>query len=193
MRWLRRSRPRDTSALFAALTRGTLDDLLAAYEPSCVGYDGYSSGTLLTLALTNGDPSQRVAIAGRLLDDGADVTVGQPLHVLLGRGEHDADAEAILLARMLDAGADVNELHPERGTPLETVAAQFRFSDRDLAPFYDVLLARPDLDPLGPGLGGRPVLANLRRWQAKRGDLVERVEALLVERGIPLPEPPRAP
>ena len=189
MGWLKRSRPRDTDALFAALTHGTLEELLAVYDPSYVDYDGFSSGTLLTLALTNEDPAQRVAIANRLLDDGADVTVGQPLHVLLGRGEHDVDAEAVLLERMLDAGADVKEVLPKRGTPLETVAAQFAFSDRDLTPFYDVLLARPDIDLLGPGLSGRPVLLTLRKWYAKRGELVERVEALLTERGVPLPDP----
>jgi hypothetical protein len=50
-------------------------------------------------------------------------------------------------------------------------------------------LARPDVDLIGQGVDGRPVLVNLRKWYAKRGALVERVEAMLIERGIPLPEP----
>jgi len=145
--------------------------------------------TLLTLGAGNGDPASRVAIVNRLLDDGADVTIGRPLHNLVGANKHDFAVEASLLQRMLDLGADVNEVSAKFGTPLETAAAKFKFSDDDLAPFYDVLLARPDLDLVQPGLDGRLVLVNLRKWYAKRGALVERAEALLRERGIPLPDP----
>lgn len=115
---VKRSKPRDTSALYAALTHGTLDELKNAYEPPWVNYEY------------------------------------------------------------------------ESGTPLETIAAKFTFSDVDLTPFYDVLLARPDLDLLQPGLSGRPVLVNLRTWSAKRGELVIRAEQTLTDRGVPVP--PRA-
>lgn len=68
------------------------------------------------------DTSQRVALATRLLDDGADVRDGHPLHVLLGRNQHDFAAEAPLLERLLDAGADVLVMRAEqtltdRGVP----------------------------------------------------------------------------
>lgn len=182
MGWLTKDKPRDTSALHAALTHGTLDDFLAVYEPAYVSYDGFSGASLLSLAVGND-----VAIASRLLDDGADVTVHHPVHVLLGRADHDFDAEPALLERMLDLGADVNAVLPRFGTPLETIAGAFKYRDATLTPFYDVLLARPDLDVLAPGLDGRPVLVNLRKWSAKRADLVARCEALLTERGIPVP------
>lgn len=100
-------------------------------------------------------------------------------------------AEAELLQRMLDLGADVNEVSPRTGTPLEIVVDLFNFSDDTLQPFYDVLLARPDLDLLAPGQGGRPVLVNLRKAYARRVALVERAEALLIGRGLALPEPER--
>ncbi|WP_185995575.1 hypothetical protein [Nocardioides campestrisoli] len=189
MAWLKRGKPRDTNALHAALRHGTWEDFQGAYQPEHVNYDGYSGDTLLTLALAHNDSALRVKIATRLLDDGADVTKEHPLHVLVGRNEHDFDAEAGLLQRMLDLGADINEVLPGFGTPLETAAAKFKFSDKSLTPFYDVLLARPDIDLVQPGLDGRPVLINLRKWYAKRGELVERVEALLIERGVPLPDP----
>ncbi|MGN0065837.1 MAG: hypothetical protein ACI379_16500 [Nocardioides sp.] len=182
-----RGAPRDTNALYAALTHGTLGDLERVYEAKHANYDGFASGSLLELALTNPDHGQRVALATRLLDDGADVSHGQPLHRLLGRNDHDVAAEAPLLARMLDAGADVNEVIEKFGTPLETIAAKFKFSDATLAPFYEVLLARPDLDLLRPSEYGRTVLGNLRMWAAKRGDLVARAEQVLAERGIPVP------
>ena len=106
-----------------------------------------------------------------------------PLHVLVGQNQHDFDSEAVLLERLLDAGADVNAVMPGFGTALETAAAKLTFSDRDLTPFYDVFLARSDIDLGGPGLDGRVVLVNLRKWYALRGDLVERAEALMTERG----------
>ena len=77
---------------------------------------------------------------------------------------------------MLDAGAGVNESMAKFGTPLETIAAKFKFSDIDLAPFYDVLLARPDLDLLQKSIYGRTVLGNLRHWSGGRGELVVRAE-----------------
>jgi hypothetical protein len=183
-----RSKPRDTNALYAALTHGTLAELEKVYESAWVNYE-FESGTPLTLALTNKDTSQRVAIANRLLDDGADVREGRPLHVLLGRNQHDFAAEAPLLERMLDAGADVNEVTAKFGTPLETIAAKFKFSDVELTPFYDVLLARPDLDLLQQSMDGRTVLGNLRKWAGGRGELVIRAEQTLTDRGIPLPPP----
>lgn len=183
-----RNKPRDTNALYAVLSHGTIDELDAVYEPAWVGFD-FQGETLLCLALTNKDTTQRVALANRLLDDGADAREGRPLHVLLGRNQHDFDAEAPLLKRLLDAGADVNEVMAKFGTPLETIAAKFKFSDVDLAPFYDVLLAHPDLDLLQQSIDGRTVLGNLRKWSGGRGELVIRAEQALTDRGIPVPPP----
>jgi len=166
--------------LHAALTRGTDADFEKVYDPALVNY-GFEHDTLLSLALTNDHAPSRIAIANRLLDDGADVRKAMPLHRFLGRNECDIVAEAPLLKRLLDAGADVNHVDPKVGTPLETIAAKFKFSDAILTPFYDVLLARPDLDLLKPGLDGRTVLTNLRKWSAKRGDLVIRARSQAVD------------
>lgn len=187
---LRRRAPKDTSALHRVLRAGSIGDLEEHYSPAFVNYDGYSGASLLTTALGNIDPVNRVALAHRLLDDGADVTRHDPLHVLLGQNSHAPGLEAGLLARLLDAGADVNRNVPRFGTPLETLATRFTFSDAENQPFYDVLLARPDIDFLAPGLDGRPVLVNLRKWYALRGHLVEQVEAELARRGVPSPRDP---
>jgi hypothetical protein len=109
--------------------------------------------------------------------------------VLIAQTRRDHTSEAPLLARLIDAGVSVNGRNDEGATPLEKAASQFKYTDASLRPFYDVLLARQDLDLLGPGLSDRPVLVNLRRWYAKRALLVERAEALLTERGIPVPPP----
>ncbi|HXH81052.1 hypothetical protein [Nocardioides sp.] len=184
----KRNAPRDTNALYAALTHGTIEDLEGVYEPAWVNYD-FESGTPLALALSNANTDQRVAIANRLLDDGADVRQGQPLHRFLGRNQHDFVAEAPVLERMLDAGADVNEVVAKFGTPLETLAAKGKFSDVELTSFYDVLLARSDLDLLRQSVDGRTVLGNLRKMSALRGELVIRAEQTLTDRGITVPPP----
>ena len=180
--------PRDTNALYAVLGRGTIDDLDEVYRRRWVHYE-YSGASLLVLALGNRDPVQRVAMANRLLDDGADPNRWSPLHVLLGRTNHDFELEAPLVARLLDAGADVNRVVRDKltGTPLESLASTFKFSDRDLAPFYEVLLARPDLDLLQTSSHDRTVLANLRRMEPIRSELVQRAEQTLRERGIAVP------
>lgn len=188
----RRSRSQeDVQRLHAAANGGTLDDFLAVYSPSDATADDLGT-PLLFDALANNDLAARVAIAHRLLDDGADAGVQQAdgtttLHVLLGKGDHDFEAEPALLERLIDGGADVNASVPRFGTPLLALARQFKFSDARLTPLYDVLLARPELDPLAPGLDDEPVLTVVRKWAAKRADLVTRLEALLVERGTPVP------
>ncbi|WP_426245469.1 hypothetical protein [Nocardioides sp. LHG3406-4] len=187
MAWLKRDNG-DDSALHGAAARGSYDEFEAVYDPSEAKKD-FSGASLLGLALGNGDPAARVAIANRLLDDGADVMAhGDELHVLLGATAHDFEAEPALLRRMLDAGADVNRVVPRFGTPLETLADVFKFSDATLAPFYDVLFDRPDLDLLQQGNFDKSVYANIQQISAKRADLLARADAYLTARGIPIPE-----
>ena len=185
---LNRRSPRDPQSLCLALKRGTYEEFVDAYSPAWLHYDGFGY-SLLELACGNKDLESRVAISSRLLDDGADASVGIPAHVLVSQARHDFVSEAALLRRLIDLGADPNLVDTKVGTPLEASAAKFAFSDRDLAPFYDVLLGNPELDLLQKGLDGRVVLVNLRKWYVVRADLVERCEALLTSRGIPVPPP----
>ena len=181
--------PRDPNALHAVLRRGTIEALDAVYRPSWVRYDYDGTTTLLNLALANPDPVQRVALACRLIDDGVGADRWQPLHVLFGRNDHDFELEAPLVQRMLDEGADVNRVvrDKKRGTPLEYLAGMGKFSDRDLAPFYDALLAWPALDLLQTSSHDRAVLANLRKMAPIRAELVRRAEQVLHDRGIAVP------
>ncbi|WP_154402715.1 hypothetical protein [Nocardioides speluncae] len=173
-----------------AASMGTAEEFLAGYRPAdAVGVDGHR---LVELALTNDDPGARISIASRLLDDGADPAATDDdgtnlLHVLLGSRSHDFEAEAPLLGRLLDGGADPNAVHRKFGTPLETLAAVFKFGEPELTPFYDVLLARPDLDLLQVSVYGRTVLDNVRGWG--RPELTERLEEYLRARGVAVPAP----
>ncbi len=177
-------------SLSEAASLGGSAEFLAEYDPSqAVGWVSGTGQTLLHLAVGNPDPEARVAIATRLLDDGADATAllapqgYTALHILFGAAEHDVVAEAPLVERLLDAGLDVNAVAARSGTALQTLASQLKFSDETLAPFYDVLFARPDLDLLVPGKMGRSSLESARRLVEKRGALVARMEEYLSRRG----------
>ena len=58
----------------------------------------------------------------------------------------------------------------------------------DLAPFYDVIFARDDLDLLQKSLFG-PVYLTILKWRERRPDLVARCERYLADRGIEPPTP----
>lgn len=158
-------------------------EFLADYDPSLATWADQDGSTLLMRALRNGDPASRVAIVTRLLDDGADASAAtashvNALHVLLSATAHDFSAEAPLLARLLDEGADINADSGSRwGTPLQTLSRTLKFSDEALAPFYDVLFARPDLDVTTPSSVGRSVTESAQAAIRRRADLLARCHA----------------
>lgn len=177
-------------SLWRTAKRGSAEEFFNEYGPEAV-VDPEVGVDLLWNALLNKDDDARTNIVTRLLDDGVDPGQARrgttALHVLLDGNRHTPRAEAPLLSMMLERGADVNAVDPKVGTPLETIAARFKFSDHDLGPFYDVILSRDDLDLLKRSIFGDTVLVNLRKWSAQRAELVERAEAYLNEHGIPIP------
>ncbi len=171
---------------------GTEEEVLALYEPAMASSWTDSSGrTFLHCVLANKDPGVRVALARRVLDDGADAAAvtGEgrtTAHVLLAQKRHDPPVEAPLLGRLFEEGADVNRVVVEKGagTPLYTLAEQFTFTDDFFAPYYDVFFARPDLDLVTPALHDRSDLASFRLWSERRSDLVRRAEEYLRARDV---------
>lgn len=128
-----------------AAKSGSFDEFMAVYDQA-----SSDATALLPHALGNADPAARVAIATRLLDDGADASVqhggNSAINVLLGQRRHDVEAEAVLLARLLDEGADVNQPSRRGDAPIMQLVLAPSMGDADMVPFYRVLLARPELD-----------------------------------------------
>ena len=158
------------------------DEFMSVYNASDASL---IADKLLLRSLVNNDTTARIAIASQLLDDGADPAAEDAdlttLHALLGRGLHDFEAEVPLLKRLLDGGADINKVIRKFGTPLETIAEKFNFSDETLAPVYDVLFARDDLDLLKTSLHNRSVYANVQKWASRRAALVARMDEYLLD------------
>lgn len=167
-------------------------EFLDHYEPWMAASWRDSFGDpLLRRALANHDPATRVVLANRLLDDGADASVvgddgGTVAHSLLARVEHDPVTEAALLERLFDGGADVNRRVGAKnlGTPLKALMRQFKFSDEFLAPFYDVIFSRDDLDLVAKDSRGISMLETIRRSGELRPGLLRRAEEYLRARGI---------
>jgi len=176
------------------ITRWSYEEFEAVYEPQdASAWRSLRGDTVLERALRNVSPAALVAIATRLLDDGADAAVVtrveqvNVLHLLFSQKRHDFDLEAPLLERLLDAGADPNLVSPVWGTPLQMLNRQGKFSDAELAPFYDVVFARPGIDLLKPGDQGRSSLQSARLAGPRRSGLRERMEAYLTEHGQTVP------
>ena len=142
----------DQPQLIAPADSGSYEDFARVYRPGVdTDYRGAGARTLLFYALQNRDIDARIAIANLLLDDGVDASVVSGnlnvLHVFFGNGPHDPDREAPLLNRMIDAGADINQVSKKWGPPLITlVEHEWRSAD----PFQEALFSRPDLDLSAP-------------------------------------------
>ncbi|NML51595.1 hypothetical protein HHL19_21730 [Streptomyces sp. R302] len=174
--------------MYAAQT-ASFGEFLDAYDPSQPNAE-VNGRSVLMGALTNVDPGARSAIANRLLDDGADATTAHDgvnaLHVLLGSAHLAPELEAPLLRRLLDDGADVNAVAEGYGTPLQLLMSQFAYTDETLAPFYDVLFARGDLDLLMTGAFGKSAYALAVKTRRRQG-LRARMERYLAVHGIGIP------
>ncbi len=131
----------------------TFERFMEQYDAKlAVEYREPGGTTALHGALMNSGMVDRVRIANRLLDDGADASAVirsdnvNALHVLFaGRKKHDFVLEAPLLKRLLDGGADINLRSARSGVPLQALE-DISADDEELAPFYDVVFERPDID-----------------------------------------------
>jgi len=180
-------------SVWSAAERGSLADFLEVYKPGQATTERMPGGsTLLFRAMSNPDPRARVAIANQLLDDGADASIvtaspsdsGTVLHALWSvRRERDIPAEAALLARLLDGGADVNYRSPRFGLAIIAMLQKGVISGDDLLTMWRVLAthSRPDLSlstpkgtPLGVALLHHPLLADpVRAYAAQSGQTIE--------------------
>lgn len=135
---------------------GTYEEFCASYDLSTVPIGTVNDlNELLLQAMTNMDSQARLAIANRLLDDGADaswVDTGSDrvnvFHVLWGRErDRDVEGEATLVARLLDEGADINWRSPRFGLPLTMLMSDAATSREYLRAVFAVVTThtRPDL------------------------------------------------
>ncbi|MHC2185609.1 ankyrin repeat protein [Rathayibacter agropyri] len=135
---------------------GTYEEFCAGYDPATMPFDVTAGGLgFLGKAVVNEDPRARLAIANRLLDDGADPSLVSTdgdrinvLHALWGREQvRDPEAEAALIARLLDGGADINLRSPRFGLPLTMLLTDISASHEYLRAAFAAVTAhsRPDL------------------------------------------------
>jgi len=151
-------------------------EFLAVYDPAVTPtYQSEAAGdTVLFGALFNPDPDARVAIANRLLDDGADPSIvtrsgATVLHVLLTNPDLDAEGDAQVLRRLLAGGAPINRIDSKRGAPLAILFDNYTLEDDEAEPLYEAFFERPDLDLDARGnMGLRTVRESIEMAAEKR-------------------------
>lgn len=184
--------PKYMENLRNVLKKGTHEELLKIYDKSYLDhYYWQRDDSMLAIALNgNRSSADKVKNANLMLDDGAKTSAGSLLHRLFGSYVEDRDfkLEAELAKRLLDAGVDVNEVYGKFGTPLECAAQHFKFSEKELQPIYDAILARPDVDFLAPRLKGQTTTYGLIVKMGKlRPKLLTQVEAYMQQHNQPIP------
>ncbi|GAA4284749.1 hypothetical protein GCM10022261_22800 [Brevibacterium daeguense] len=132
------------SVLYAS-RNGTYDEFVEQYDASSADRE-----KLLVSALTHPEPVHRVAIATRLLDDGADIVEAERRHgavllSLLPALRHDSALEGPLVQRLVDGGADVNALERRGDRPINYVI-RMSLPDEERGPFYRALFGSGRLD-----------------------------------------------
>lgn len=145
-------------SLLNTVQRGSYDEFLKAYSPADATQLAAGGRPLLFKSVTNPDIDARVAITERLLDDGADPSVVSNgvnvLHVFFGTRVHDAEKEVLMLRRLIEGGADINQVSKRSGPPLAVLIEHGPRPESACLPFYDVIFAQPNLDftvPYGAG------------------------------------------
>ncbi len=125
-------------------------DFLKEYSPDDATRLFAGNRSLLFQSVANPDIEARVAITDRLLDDGADASIVSNgmnvLHVLFGTRRHDTKVEEPMLRRLIDAGADINQVSKRSGPPLAVLIEHGPSPEAERVPFYDVIFAQPNLD-----------------------------------------------
>jgi hypothetical protein len=167
-----------------ALGRGSLADVTQVLDAEGARTWRADDRNALAIALTNRTPENRLAIASWLLDQGVDATfvlgadnVGA-LHILFSHEPHDYEGEAVLAARLIEAGADVNLVSPRFGSPLAILAAAFKFSDATLQPLYGALFDSGKLVLSTVDKGGRTMMENVAVKVKKRAALYDQLVEL---------------
>jgi len=172
----------------------TVDEFFVAHPDITVSTARSTLTELLEESLCNDDILSRLVLSNRFLDWGADPTVvdrekSNVLHTVAQR-LRDPVAEAPLFRGLLVLGADPNQQSPRYGLPLEILMNSVPFNEQDLAPMYDVLFERPDLDFFIIDRGGDSLWDKVWRVSYNSPGLVGRMVRYIVEHtGAPPPAP----
>lgn len=182
---------------FLALS-GSYDDFAAGYSADRVN-EVTRNRSLLMRAVENPDAVARDLVVRRLIADGADVNFADPddgitaLGLVLQAADVGSAENLELFGLLLGAGADPNISGDGVGELLVPLARTHeRRPELDFGGYYDLLLARDDLDLLSPGRRKRSVLDAVRARSDQSDGLSGRLVAWLGAHGLEVPPPPPA-
>ena len=106
----------------------------------------YNGKSLLFYSLANNDADSRYSISSFLLDKGIDVSGlneenENVLHVLLSRTDHNLKQTIELCKRLIDGGANINQIDKKGLVPLQYII-NLKYTDEELEPLYEIWFAK---------------------------------------------------
>lgn len=158
---------------------GTKEEFFACYQPGDEARVFTGGSTLLHRAVANHDPETRDCIANFLLDQGADASAvneegDSVLHILFSRRAHDLEKTIALCKRLIDSGADVNQLDTNQKSAIQWMC-MMGFSDEKLEPLYDIWFSQPQLHLNTKNRWGVTPIEFVRKFPYRK-KLLERME-----------------
>lgn len=109
----------------------------------------FNGKSLLFYSISNSNIENRYAITNYLLDKGANAKVINEcneslLHVLLGQVNHDLSKTTALCKRLINLGANRNQLDSKNRLALQYIV-NLKYSDEELAELYNVWFSVSDV------------------------------------------------
>ena len=106
----------------------------------------YNGKSLLFYSLANNDADSRYSISSFLLDKRIDVSGlneenENVLHVLLSRTNHNLKQTIELCKRLIDDGANINQIDKKGLVPLQYII-NLKYTDEELEPLYEIWFAK---------------------------------------------------
>lgn len=106
----------------------------------------YNGKSLIFYSLANNDVESRYAISSFLLDKGIAVNGlneenENVLHVLLSRKNHNLKQTIELCKRLIDSGANINQIDKKEMVPLQYII-NMKYTDEELETLYEIWFAK---------------------------------------------------
>ena len=103
----------------------------------------YNGKSLLFFALSNNDAESRFLVSSFLLNKGTKTNVTNEqgenlLHILFSRTNQNLKQTEKLCKKLIDGGADINQLDKKERVPLQYLIVS-NFTDDELEPLYNII------------------------------------------------------
>ncbi len=137
--------------MYFSAKRQTLSQFKEVYDKQLLNEKAKSASPLIFCAMSNQTPENRYDIVKFLISEGAELKGTNAenetlFHVLFSRPKHNLEQTVELTEILIKAGVDINQLDKKNRVAIQYLINLPKFSDEELAPLYDLIFERCDLE-----------------------------------------------